>query len=699
MALTATPLLEIQNLEVRYATEQRTVHAVRGVSLALQAGQTLGIVGESGSGKSTLAFAVMGYCGANGRVTGGRILFKGTDLASLPRREMRRLLGNRIAMVYQDPQKSLNPSIRVGEQIAEVLLRHERLPRRQASERTLRMLEAVHMPDPAGVARSYPHQLSGGMQQRVVIAAALICNPDLLIMDEPTSGLDVTTEAVILDLINELKSGFGSSILFITHNLGVVARICDRVAVMYAGEIVEANSVQGIYARQTHPYTADLLSCVPTLGQQSPRRQLRSIPGQLPRPGGYPAACIYAPRCSLAQARCSAERPALTSIAPGHDTACFFWPDVASRRLVEAGPGPGDGQRDTQPEVLLEVQGLHKTFDARRRQWLFFGPQVGREVKAVSGVSFDLMASETLAMVGESGCGKSTLARSLCGLEEPTSGRILFRSTDISVGARQRKPATRRAMQMVFQNPDSSLNPKHTLFQIIARPLTLFGLADPRRLRERVAELLETVRLDKSYLDRLPAELSGGEKQRVSIARAFAGDPSIIVCDEAVSSLDVSVQASILNLLTRLQREQGSAYFFISHDLGVIQYIADRILVMYLGYVVETGTVGQIFDPPYHPYTEALLSAVPVPDPRVKQKRIRLEGPVPSPDQPMPGCPFHTRCPRSLGEICRQTPPPWLEAGPGHRIRCHIPLEELRRAPSVMSGLPVTVEPDPAGRP
>lgn len=690
-------ILEIRDLSVNYKSGERTINAVRHVSLELNAGETLGIVGESGSGKSTLAFAVMGYLGSQGHITDGTILFRGTDLNDVRGKARRELLGARIAMVYQDPQASLNPSIRIGEQLAETLRAHRTLSRQAVQARVLELLNAVHLPDSQGVALSYPHQLSGGMQQRVVIAMALALDPDLLILDEPTTGLDVTTEAHILDLVNELKTQFHSAILYITHNLGVVARVCDRVAVMYAGEIVESNSVERIFEHQTHPYTLDLLQCVPRLGTHHRQGSLHAIPGHVPRtPQELPRGCVYAPRCSFARPRCLQERPPLVSISSQHQTACFFWNELtpaATPALTPSAVVRGrDGEelaaeRVTEGAPLLEVGHVTKIFDERTRRFFLAGPLEGREVRAVNDVSIQLGTDETLALVGESGCGKTTLSRCIVGLAAPTQGTMQFQETDITREVSHRPAPVRQALQIVFQNPDSSLNPRHTISQIIGRPLELFHHLSGDELRLRVIELLELVKLDASYLDRYPTQLSGGEKQRVAIARAFAGSPSLVICDEAVSALDVSVQASILNLLVKLQQEQSTSFLFVSHDLGVVQYVADRIAVMYLGEIVETGTVEQIFAPPYHPYTEALLSAIPIPDPHIKQEQIRLEGAVPSAAQHVSGCPFHTRCPRKYGAVCETELPPWQEAGTQHWIRCHIPLQELRALPSAMERL------------
>ena len=680
MVSSAQPILQVQNLEASYLTDRGVIKAVRNVSLTIDPAETLGIVGESGCGKSTLAFSIMGYLGVNGRITGGQLLFRGEDLLRKSRRELRRVRGANIAMVYQDPQSALNPSIRVGEQIAEALRAIERLSRRAAEARTLELLEAVHMPDQKGVAQAYPHQLSGGMQQRVVIALALSCNPDVLIMDEPTTGLDVTTEARILDLVNELKAQYDCSILYITHNLGVIARVCDRVAVMYAGEIVEINTARGIFESPGHPYTLDLLNCIPRLGSRYEMQRLRPIRGRAPRSGELLPGCTYEPRCLLAHRKCARGHPPLAPVGLGHQLACFFSDEVVSRESPhDAELVPEEEQFGKSGETLLATRDLRMTYDERHRRFFLFGPLVGRQVRAINGVTTEVAGKETLGLVGESGCGKTTLARCIVGLQEPSGGEVHFKGTKMAKTASKRSASTRRGLQIVFQNPDLSLNHRHVVGQIIGRPLRLFHIARGKELRQRLLELLEMVKLDATYLDRYPAELSGGEKQRVAIARAFAGDPNIVVCDEAVSSLDVSVQASILNLLVRLQRENGTSYFFISHDLGVVRYVADRIAVMYLGQFAEVGTVEQVFMPPCHPYTEALLSAIPVPDPRSRQEGIRLEGPVPSVVQAIAGCPFHTRCPRIYGEVCRVTEPPWQHAGGGHVIRCHIPLEELTR--------------------
>ncbi|MBI3969791.1 MAG: ABC transporter ATP-binding protein [Chloroflexi bacterium] len=564
------PVLAISGLSVAYGA----VHAVRDVSLSVRAGETLGVVGESGSGKSTLAFATMGYLGANGRVAGGSIKLQGQELLTLSPAELRRFRGGPMAMVYQDPQTALNPSLVVGRQVAEAHQEHTGKSGRGCWARAVEMFGRVGLPDPERIARRYPHQLSGGQQQRVVIATALVNNPALLILDEPTTGLDVTTEALILDLVNELKQEFGAATLYITHNLGVIAQVCDRVAVMYTGEIVEEEDVVPLF-RELCRYYGGSSGVV--------ERLLRPIVG--PRP----------------------------------------------------------------------------------------------PLRAVDGVSFDLMPGETLALIGESGSGKTTLARTIAGLIAPSGGQIRFLGQEATKPAGQRPAALRREMQMVFQNPDASLNPRHTAGQIIRRPVEMFLGLRGEAARQRVCELLTAVHLDPDFYDRYPGELSGGEKQRVSIARAFAVEPRLVICDEAVSALDVCVQAAILNLLIELQEQPGSSYLFISHDLSVVRHLAHRIGVMYLGKLVDFGPTEAIFEPPYHPSTEALISAVPEPDPQVRRKRIPLEGPVPSPAERPEGCPFAGRCPRYLGPICDDVPPPIHETESGEQIACHIPLDELSK--------------------
>ncbi|MFT4037966.1 MAG: ABC transporter ATP-binding protein [Thermomicrobiales bacterium] len=672
-AVDGSPVLEVEGLRVAYGRGPKQVAAVRGASLTVRAGEVLGLVGESGCGKTTLAFAAIGHVAAGGEITGGAVRFRGQDVFAMSPRELQRLRGRDVAMVFQNPMASLNPSMRIGDQIAEVLEIHEGLTGKRAERRVNELLGSVHLPDPQAMAQRFPHQLSGGQQQRVVIAMGLACNPSLLIMDEPTTGLDVTTEATILDLVDELRRTTNAAIVYVSHNLGVIARVCDRVAVMYAGEIVEEAPIDELFARPRHPYTAGLLNAVPNLSRAG--QPLTPIPGQLPKPGNLPAGCAFAPRCQYARDVCRGEAPALFDAGPGHRSRCFFWPEV---RLARGRRGSNDAERAPARAAgspILTIADLEKHY--RQQPGLLPGLG-GAVVRAVDGVSLELAAGETLAVVGESGCGKSTLSSCIIGLQEPDAGEIRLDGKALPARASARPREMRRQIQVVFQNPDTALNPAHTIAEIVGRPVRLFtGLSDSREVRARVEQLLASVNLDSSFLDRYPAQLSGGQKQRVGIARALAGRPSVVVCDEPVSALDVSIQATVLNLLQDLQEEEAYSYIFISHDLSVVRYLADRVAVMYLGQIMEAGTTEQVFSPPHHPYTEALLSAAPAPDPTVTQERIRLTGPAPSAGSVTQGCPFASRCPRKLGAVCDQETPPLQATASGHTIRCHIPLTEL----------------------
>ena len=675
----ARDVLTIRNLSVSYFVRGQEVRAVREVDLTVRAGETLAVVGESGSGKSTLAFAVMRGLDAAGRVTAGSIRFNDIDLLGLGPRELRAIQGSRIAMVYQDPQTSLNPAFRVGDQIGEVVREHTELRGERAEERVRELLAGVNLPDPAGVALRYPHELSGGQQQRVLIAMAFACNPELLIMDEPTTGLDVTTEAHILDLVAGLKERFGSAILYITHNLGVVARFCHRVAVMYAGEMVEEGPVSRVFSSPAHPYTRSLLTCIPRLDLSKRDRPLSAIEGQLPSLAVLPDGCIFAERCEHATDECRSTVPAGEQVGedPEDTVRCLHWrslPAFAFERHVrdEAQARAGAGSTD-----LLGIGRLECYYPVRRRvlEFLMGGQQ--KFVHAVDGIDIDLERGRTLSIVGESGCGKTTLGRAVVGLQPASGGELIFEGSRLAGLARDRGPELRRRVQIIFQNPDATLNPQKSVGEAIRRPLDLFKLVPEAEQQARVAELLESVNLPVAYADRYPHELSGGQKQRVAIARAFAAEPELIVCDEPLSALDVSVQAAILNLLVDLQKRSGTAYMFISHDLSVVRYLSDLVAVMYMGKLAEIGTPEEVFVPPYHPYTEALLSAISIPDPMIEQASIRLEGPVPSPVDPGCGCRFASRCPRKVGVVCESEDPPVHELSGSHRLYCHIPRAEL----------------------
>jgi peptide/nickel transport system ATP-binding protein len=677
--VTESPLLELQDLRISYVGRAGESVVVPGLSFTLGAGEALGLVGESGCGKSTVALAIVRYLGRAGRVAGGRILFEGRDLAALDEDALRAIRGRRIAMVYQDPMASLNPVMPIGRQLLEVPMLHEGIGAAEARVRALRMLGEVNLPDPEAVLERYPHQLSGGQQQRIVIAMALIAEPALLIMDEPTTGLDVTVEAAVLDLVRALRRRHNSAILFISHNLGTVVRVCDRIGVMYAGELVEEGTIRQVFADPRHPYTRGLLGCLPTLGRDKRAAPLVPIPGQVGAPLARPAGCGFAARCAHVDAgRCTTGPIAVAPVAgaTGHGVRCVRaaelapWHRPAMALAGDAVAGPAEAV------PILAVRGLRKTYRQSRG---VFGGHV-RWVRALHDVALAASRGQTLAIVGESGCGKSTLARVLSGLQTATAGSVALDGAEVGAVAIQARPGPlKRKLQMVFQNPDSTLNPSHTVGYAIGRALRRLRRLSATDARREVARLLEVVKLPADLAARMPHQLSGGQKQRVAIARALAGDPEVIVADEPVSALDVSVQAAIVNLLNELQAARGATLVFISHDLAVVRYLADHVAVMYLGQVVEYGPVEDVFAPPFHPYTEALLSAVPVPDPEAQRERILLEGALPSATDVVRGCPFSTRCPRRVGPVCDETPPPEQRLGRGHRIACHIPAEELGR--------------------
>ena len=708
------PVLSIERLEVSYSTRAGSVRAVRDVSIEIAPGKVLGLVGESGCGKSTLAFAVMNYMPSNAAITAGRILFRGRDIVRMNARELRRLRGNEIAMVYQDPMAALNPSLKIGPQLTEVVVEHSGASREEARETCIRMLERVRMPDALAIMERYCHQLSGGQQQRVLIAMALLTNPALLIMDEPTTGLDVTVEAEILDLIGELKRELDTAILFISHSFGVINRVADRVAVMYAGELVEQAAVRDIFLEAQHPYTVGLLGCVPKIGATGKRGTLSPIRGRVPALHEATAGCVFASRCDRARDRCRLEHPDMEEGTTGHPVRCFY-PDSPSpaelqTRLAAVAESPetqrerfvGDGlvpsrcggspepapAPSTAGTPVLKIEGLKAYYRAKDRG---LAGLAGRHrkgfVKAVDGVNLAADRNSTLGIVGESGCGKTTLAKCIAGLVPANDGSMAFGEAEVARSVEERPVTTLKELQMIFQNPDSTLNPKRTAGEAIARPLQLFGTVAPAAIRNEVLRLLEAVRLGEEYYDRLPTQLSGGEKQRVALARAFAGRPALVLCDEPLSALDVSVQAAIMNLLQEFQREYGTTILFISHDLSAVYQLCDTVAVMYLGQICETGPVEALFEPPYHPYTEALLSAVPIPDPALTGTGIRLTGAVPSALDPPTGCRFHTRCPRKIGPICEQETPPCRGEAEGHRIWCHI-LAELRGVEPVFSKTP-----------
>jgi len=665
-----TPLLEIRDLRIEYRGRYEAVVAVPNVSLTIAPGESYGLVGESGCGKTTTAMAVMGYLGGTGRVTNGSIRFEGEELVGASLQKLRTIRGRRVAMVYQEPMSALNPVKTIGSQLAEVPMQHLGSSRAEARELSASMLENVRLPDPLTMLQRFPHQLSGGQQQRIVIAMALLARPALLLLDEPTTGLDVTVEAAILDLIADLRKQYGTSLLYISHNLGLIASACDRVGIMYSGEMIEEADTQTLFRQPRHPYSQGLLGCIPGIGSPKGVRALSPIPGHLPSPTERPQGCWFGPRCAhFQQETCGRNAIAL---APAEDEAhlvrCIRWQDLTRASVALSGEAAVSVDRDT----ALSVTDVSK-------QYLLNGGR--RTVQANESVSFKVGKGEIMGLVGESGCGKSSLARMLVGLEGATSGSIQYDGVELAqVPAKKRARDMLQSIQMVFQNPDSTLNPSHSVASPIRRALRKFGgYKDKAAIEKRLQELLQLVRLPAELAQRRPSQLSGGQKQRIAIARAFATNPSLIVADEPVSALDVSVQAAVITLLLAIQKEQESTLLFISHDLALVRHIADRIVVMYLGRIMEKGLAEEIFAPPYHPYTEALLSAVHSPDASVKQQeRIRLTGETPSPINVPPGCRFASRCHRKIGDICDTVAPPVRQASPTHEIACHISLEELR---------------------
>ena len=682
-----TPVLECKNVNISYYTRAGEIPAVVDFNLTVMPGESIGIVGESGCGKSTVALAIMQYMGKNGSVKSGEILFKGRDMQTMSDDELRQLRGSQISMVYQEPMASLNPSMLLGEQLIEVPLFHEDISESEARKRAQDMLAAVRLPDPERIMNSYPHQISGGQQQRVVIAMALLSKPALLLLDEPTTALDVTVEAGIVELIRDISSEFGTSMIYISHNLGLILETCDRITVMYSGEAVETGSVKEVFDQMRHPYTRGLFASIPLPGTDKNARPLVPIRGQLPLPHMRPKGCYFGPRCDFFQAgRCDQGLIEMRPVPdePRHDVRCVrfeeidwasYKPEGLSGEQAEIGP------------TVLQVRNMKKYYELRDSSMLAMikGQRV-KYVKANEELDFEAREAETVAIVGESGCGKSTFAKVLMGLENATEGEVILNGQDLSqLPVQKRKAQTVALLQMVFQNPFDTLNPSHSVGSQIARVIKKFGVeTDPAKVDQKVFELLDLVKLPRDFAYRRPRQLSGGQKQRIGIARAFAGNPAVVVADEPVSALDVSVQAAVTGLLTEIQRTMKTTLLFISHDLSVVRYVSDRIVVMYLGHIMEQGTTDEIFRPPYHPYTEALLSAVPIADTSVEKRHIVLEGELPSPINPPSGCPFQTRCPRKIGAICETQRPPVQKTDTGHAIMCHIPLDELRKVEEVI---------------
>jgi len=644
------------------------LHAVADVSFNVLRGETLAIVGESGSGKSISSLALMGLLPASARVSGSA-RFNGAELLSMSERDMRRVRGRHMAMVFQDPMSSLNPVLTIGTQLEEPLRIHLGLNRIDARRRAESLLSQVGIPSAGRMLRAYPHEFSGGMRQRVMIAMALSCEPSLILADEPTTALDVSVQAQILELLRTVAAEHGSSLVMISHDLSVVAGMADRVAVMYAGEFAELGPSDGVFARPMHPYTRGLLESVARLDQPRTAR-LASIAGSPPDLRHPPTGCRFAPRCAYADRGCR-EHPVLEEREPRHLVACFerLPPLVPAAALGEAGAAAGSAAVDPAAPVAVRIDGLTVHFTKRS----LVPGRASRVVRAVDDVSFDVLSGETLGIVGESGSGKSTTARAILVLTRPTRGTIsLFDRRIDGLGQRELK-GVRKQLQMVLQDPYSALDPRMTVQRIVSEPLLVHGLESRAGAGTRALELLELVGLPEALADRYPHQLSGGQRQRVNIARAIALRPAVIVADEPTSALDVSVRAQILNLMHDLQQELGLTYLFISHDLAVIRHMSDHVAVMYLGKIVELADRDAIYHSPQHPYTQALMAAVPVPDPILERRRRRapLAGEIPSPDNPPPGCSFNTRCPFAF-DRCFVEEPPLARSGPTHAVACHL---------------------------
>ena len=673
-------LLEVRSLTTRFYTDEGTVHAVNGISYTLARGESMAIVGESGSGKSVGVLSIMGLIPSPpGKVEAGEVIFNGRNLLALKRRQVRDIRGKEMAMVFQDPMTSLNPVLTVGRQLTEALERHLQMTHEAAVKRSVELLNLVGIPNAVDRINDYPHQFSGGQRQRIGIAMALLCDPALLIADEPTTALDVTIQAQIMELVARLQKELGMAIIWITHDLGVVAGLVEKVAVMYGGYIVELAPVHDLYKRTAHPYTLGLLESIPSI--EGNEEQLVPIPGLPPDLLRPPAGCPFAPRCRYAVEQCWQENPPLQTVTDGHQSACWRWEEVHAQSVAASGLGHASAvigserverrQEPAKQEVLLEVIDLKKHFPVQSG---LFRRETGA-VRAVDGVTFQVMRGETLGLVGESGCGKSTTGQTILQLLEPTAGRVILDGQDLTQLGREELRLARRNMQMIFQDPYASLNPRMTVGGIIGEALEIHGLGDSESRQSRVNELLQLVGLNPYFVNRYPHEFSGGQRQRIGIARALATNPAFIVADEPISALDVSIQAQVINLLEELKEKLGLTYLFIAHDLSMVRYISDRVAVMYLGQIVELSDRNEVFDHPLHPYTQALLTAIPVADPdkESQRQRIILQGDVPNPANPPAACRFHTRCIHAT-DICREVDPEFRDMGTPalpHMVACH----------------------------
>ena len=658
-------LLEIQDLQVRFFTPEGVVRAVEGVTLHINEGETLAVVGESGCGKTVTARSVMRLIPyPPGKVTGGKILFNGKDVMKLKGDDLRQLRGGDVSMIFQEPMTSLNPVFTIKEQLTEAIILHQKVTKEEAVERAIKLLGMTGIPSPSERLEAYPHQLSGGMRQRVMIAMAISCNPKLLIADEPTTALDVTIQAQILKVMQDLKEEFGMAIMLITHDLGVVAEMAQRVAVMYAGHIVETRSVADLFNDPQHPYTEGLLNSIP--GMETAVERLFVIEGNVPNLLDLPTGCAFRDRCPHALPACATEMPTLTKVREGLEVACFNYKDMREQRKIRLEVAQArTAKSNGDAKALVEVHNLVKHFVVDRG---FFG-RGKRFVHAVDDVSFEICEGETFGLVGESGCGKTTTGRMIVGLEPVTAGEISMMGKSMASQNPSEVQELRRRMQIIFQDPYSSLNPRMKVSTIIGEGLRIHEKLSPKEKEQRVLEIMRQVGLEDYHMERFPHEFSGGQRQRIGIARALILDPKFIVCDEPVSALDVSIQAQILNLLRDLQQSHNLTYLFIAHNLGVVKHISDRIGVLYMGRLVEVASKEEVYSHPLHPYTRALLAAAPSPRPGKIADRVILEGDIPSPIRPPSGCRFRTRCPMVIA-ACAEQPYELREVAPGHQVAC-----------------------------
>lgn len=668
--MTADTLVQVRNLCVAYRHDRGWLRVVDDVNFSISRGEAFGLVGESGCGKSTVAYHLLGYQRPNSRVEQGQVIFDGTDILSLDRSALDRLRGNRISLVPQNPTTALSPGMRVGRQIAETLTLHRPdLGTEATTSRVSELFGLVGLPQPDSIGRRYPHELSGGQQQRVVIAMALACDPDLVVLDEPTTGLDVTTQEQIIALLKHLRTRIGLSMLYVTHDLGVLSEIADRVGVMYAGAMVEVAATDTLFTQPRHPYTSGLIASIPHI-EDGGRTTTRPLRGLLRR-DELPKGCPFQPRCDFAEPSCASQRQHLAEVAPRHQVACQRWETLAAPAAATSSDPASTAP--SKASALLVLDNITLTYTSN--SWLAMFQ--ARPAGVVNDLSFEIERGEVFALVGESGSGKSTVARAISGLLRPQTGQIVFDETVLPASIKDRPAEIRRRIQYIFQNPDASLNPRLRIGRIVGRPLQMFRPLSRGEIADQVAAVLRDVRIDADYAARFPDQLSGGERQRVAIARALIAAPDLLICDEILSALDVSVQANVLGLLRRLREEHHLAMLFISHDLAVVRGLADRVGVLFRGQLMEIGRVAEVFAPPFHPYTHSLLMAVP-------GQRAKYPGShdleAAGSQRPVGvGCAFAGRCAWQAGRACEEMPPPWQETSDGLRIRCHLSLDELIR--------------------